>query len=410
MRVVWSLIFCFISVFLGIATGTPVWAVDLNKGVSTETWTTWPQPDQWDQNQLINNFPEWRGVTSPRDIRALRQAGFDFVRLTVDPAMFLYNPSEAKTARLLASVNKGIASLQAAGLKVIVDLHSIPREAGLPGSESYLKDSAAFKDYLGLVATVGRSIATLDPAAVAFEPINEPTIDCPWDGGTNRWPAMARKLHATARAAAPKLAIVMQGACWGGAEGLTKLKPDIFGDTNIIWSFHSYEPMIFTHQGASWTTGLEQFVTGLAFPPRPTDRKAAIARAHIAIDASTLPVTRKRQLKREARERLTAYFSKGFAEAQMQKSVNQVARWAAKYKIPPSRILAGEFGAIRQDQGRTVPVAIRAAYLGKAANMFKAKGWAWSVWSWTGSFGIDERDGNRNPSPVLVRSLGMTPP
>jgi hypothetical protein len=165
---------------------------------------------------------------------------------------------------------------------------------------------------------------------VAFEPINEPMIDCPWDGNSRRWPAMAQKLHATARAAAPKLTIVMQGACWGSAEGLADLDPAKFNDRNIIWSFHTYDPMIFTHQGASWVDGPPKFVRNLTYPPQATDKKKIIDATVQAINRSNMSTSNKVQLITDAKAELNDYFS----TAELKPAMEQPGRKSTRSRIP----------------------------------------------------------------------------
>jgi endoglucanase len=398
----------FISLILGaLFESLPASAIDLRRGVGTDTWTTWPEPAEWNQSRFIDSYPEWRRLATPKQLAALHDAGFDFVRLTLDPGVFLWKPDAAKHKRLKASLRKTVDALLAAKLNVIVDMHSIPRPVGQPGTESILRNNAAFAKYLAIVSMVGKEIATYDQARVAFEPINEPMIDCPWDGNSRRWPAMAQKLHATARAAAPKLTIVMQGACWGSAEGLADLDPAKFNDRNIIWSFHTYDPMILTHQGASWVDGPPKFVRNLTYPPQATDKKKIIDATVQAINRSNMSTSNKVQLITDAKAELNDYFSTAELKPAMEQPVLQVAAWAKKHKIPNTRILVGEFGVIRGDIGSTIPKTVRAKYLAEVTQRFAAQGWAWSVWNWTGSFGIDTSDNSRIPDKLLIQSLGL---
>ncbi len=75
-----------------------------------------------------------------------------------------------------------------------------------------------------------------------------------------------KQAFAAARASATRLTLVLSGACWGGAEGLAKIDPKDIADDNIIWSFHSYDPFILTHQGATWAGDFAAHVYGLPFP------------------------------------------------------------------------------------------------------------------------------------------------
>ena len=82
-----------------------------------------------------------------------------------------------------------------------------------------------------------------------------------------KWPSMLKRLHAAARKAAPNHTLVLSGSCWSSAYGLAKIDPALIADDNVIWTFHSYEPYILTHQGADWTGDSMSYVEGLPYPP-----------------------------------------------------------------------------------------------------------------------------------------------
>lgn len=74
--------------------------------------------------------------------------------------------------------------------------------------------------------------------------------------------------------------LIVGGGDWNSFESLTKL-PDL-QDDKILYTFHFYEPHLFTHQGADWS-GMKR-ITGIPFPynkdkmpacpENPTEREA----------------------------------------------------------------------------------------------------------------------------------------
>jgi hypothetical protein len=244
---------------------------------------------------------------------------------------------------------------------------------------------------------------------VSFEPLNEPTIDCSYDlnGAAPRWPAMLKRLHNTARKAAPKNTLALSGACWGGADGLSALNPVEMNDDNIIWSFHSYDPFVFSHQGASWTKDVVSYVSGLSFPP-VKDSKAKVMEAAMArIKASGETADRKQTLINDLHTYLNRYYEQGAPMEDAKAPFNKVEVWAKKYEVEPQRILLGEFGAIRSDKFTAHTDKARAPLIKLIRSEAEARGYAWSCWSWSGSFGISRTPESRDFSPLLLNALGL---
>ena len=60
-----------------------------------------------------------------------------------------------------------------------------------------------------------------------------------------------------------------------------------FNDPNIFYSFHYYDPMVVTHQGANWgSKRYREFLSGIAYPPAQQDEKETLECIHDKIVAS----------------------------------------------------------------------------------------------------------------------------
>ncbi len=395
-----------------VLAGSPAQAIELKRGVSTDIWVTWPDRTGLQSKAALADFPDWRSRISKTEIAALRQSGFDFARLTIDPAVFLYKRKPEKTKILTAGMKHAIADLRAGGLNVLVDIHAIPGDSAMPPIGAYLDNEKNFKEYLSLVTEIGKAIASEDPQHVAFEPINEPSMNCAGETATGaelQWPAMAMRLHATAHAAAPNLAIVMQGACSGSADGLVEMVPAKFNDPNIIWSFHTFDPYVFTHQGADWVSGVERFVDGVSYPPNPDEQKAVAERAIRRIREAGFEKTEEKSQIKRLNAALDSYYSRGEAELMVLEPFDKVATWADANNVPANKILVGEIGAIRDSRFGIIPNRMRGAYLADAIAIPEDLGWGWAVLGWGGSFGIVESDENRKPLPGLLKAMNLKP-
>jgi len=155
--------------------------------------------------------------------------------------------SGSRRAALLDEVSKAVSLAHAQDLSVVVNLH--PNAAthrfnprNLVGSA----DAPLFSDYLELVRILASRLSLSDKRRLAFEPVNEPPQACVAAG----WPRVQREIVRASRGAAPDLALIVSGACGAMIAGLEALDPASVGDENVIYTFHFYEPYVFSHQGA----------------------------------------------------------------------------------------------------------------------------------------------------------------
>ncbi len=109
------------------------------------------------------------------DLARLKAAGLDFVRMPVDPRIFLASEARSLRGTLMGEVRKAIRFVADGGLKVIVDLHAIPDGTDL-GTGALTRN--AFERYLGLVSDMARLIADEPADKVALGLMNEPVIAC----------------------------------------------------------------------------------------------------------------------------------------------------------------------------------------------------------------------------------------
>jgi hypothetical protein len=295
-----------------------------------------------------------------------------------------------------------------AGLKVLVDLHTIPwGDDRSVSTGALMEDEALFERYLKMLRTMAATLAAEDPAQVALELMNEPIMTC--EAGDSGWSEKLKRLFAAARASATRTTLVLTGACWSSAEGLNQVDPSAFPDDNLIWTFHSYEPFLLTHQGATWAGDFIPYVTGIPYPPDSASSAEMnaileIIRAKIRNEA---PVLR--------RDGLLAYLDEQFAEIDtaeklrsiMAKPFETVDAWRKQHDIAPENILLGEFGMIRQEYGNPFVMnpEWRAAYVKDTVALAEKHGFAWSVWSYGGAFGVVEEFEDKPAEPAVLDAI-----
>ncbi|MFD2056335.1 glycoside hydrolase family 5 protein [Mesorhizobium calcicola] len=384
----------------------------MKRGLNLDQWTTWPGEERWGDAKAILPYPEWRKFLGDDDLKALKNAGFDFLRMPVDPSPFLSGQTAALRDDLYASVLDSVRMTNRAGLKVIVDMHLIPAGGSRKIGMSEVMDSPqTFDAYVDMVRKMARTLAGEDPEKVAFEPMNEPIVDCDSDG-TSLWPDRQRKLFAAARSSATKLTLVLTGACYSAAASLGKINPRTIPDDNVIWTFHSYDPFLLTHQGATWAGDFIAYVTGLPYP------LTAVPRAQLEVTLDTVRARIKAEAPWARQSGLLAYLDEQVASMDspdkllglMDAPFKTIEAWAKANGIKPQNITLGEFGMIRQEYGNAyvMPARFRAAYVRDMIARAEAHGFSWSVWSYGGAFGIvDAFNGDKAEPEVMdvIRAL-----
>jgi endoglucanase len=391
-----------------IATAAPRQsAVRLKRGMNLWPWFSltreFPPPSV---NYDWPPFQDTRAVPTRGDLADLRQAGIDFVRIPVDPGPLLAFSGNRRDA-LIANVMNAVETALAEGLTVVLNLHANGathhfNPHNLVGSAT----APLFARYLDLVRLVAERLSRFDQSRVAFEPVNEPPQDC-----VSGWPSLQSEIARAARAAAPRLTLVLTGACGGMIDGLQELDPSAVGDESVIYTFHFYEPYVFSHQGAPWMTGepMYRYLNSVPWPASAGTRQATLAAtmARLAAD-STTPAAAKRDIAATIEKVLREYFDARPDRSFVERYFRQVRQWGDRHGIEPGRILLGEFGALRTDERYVAAkVADRARYVCDVRETAEAFGMPWAFWNFFDGMGFTLDDRSREFDSAIVAALGL---
>ena len=344
-----------------------------------------------------------------RDLARLRAAGLDFLRLPLDPGPFL-SAAPAERARLLGEVTAAVESALACDLCVVVNVQANGGTHYWNPDTLYGGPAAPqFAAYRGLVAEIAGLLEGMNPERLALEPVNEPPQDC----GAPEWSALQDDLLTAARRAAPRLTLVATGACGSMASGLTALDPaPLARFAPLLFTFHFYEPYLFSHQGAPWLR--EPVYRALNAVPWPAsagslDRTLAAVRARMAADPTLSP-----QAKAEAyaltQAKMAEYFAAQPDRRYLAHHLSAVGAWARAHGIAPRLILLGEFGAVRTDATHVASLPDdRARYVRDVREAAEAEGFPWAFWNLFDSMGMMD-DVTRRFDPAITAGLGLRVP
>jgi endoglucanase len=198
---------------------------------------------------------EWGVTLDVAHFEAYSKAGFDHVRMPVK-----FSAHAAKSApftvdaSLFARIDWAIDQALSHNLGIIIDLHHY---------DELIKEPDEHVDqFLGIWKQIAERYKGR-PKTVAFELVNEPN-------GNLKPDKLNRILNATlklVRTTNPDRIVIVDPYFWASAEHLNELDvPN--DDANLVATFHCYNPILYTHQGAPFM-GKEYQTTGIVFPGPP---------------------------------------------------------------------------------------------------------------------------------------------
>jgi hypothetical protein len=336
-----------------------------------------------------------------RELKSLRQTGFDFVRFAVDPGPFLQWQDQRRDY-LMQKLIRTVRLILSCDLSVIVDFHPSDMHPDYLGAKIAAgADAPLFKEYLRVVAQTATALNELQSSRVALEIMNEPPIRA------QLWRPMRDAAYSAARKVAPKLQLVLDGGEEGNLDGTLALDSHR-GDPKILFSFHYYRPWQFTHQGMAGMAG--EYLTDVPYPVGARPMQQTIHATIAAAAAAKLTPSQRAEAQTRARRDLESYRASGFDRTQITADFDKVARWAREHSVPAHRIIVGEFGAMNNAQrGLATRQTERLRWLSDVREEAEAHGFAWAAWVHSGSIGFSlvERDGSIELDPSVLRALGF---
>ena len=319
------------------------------------------------------HFQNW---TTASDVALIKAAGFDHVRLSVNP-----EPIQKASWRrggaeeYFGYLDAAMKMILDAGLAVELDMH--------PDSDfkARLNENDFVEQFADFWRMTAQRYSSWDPDRVFFEILNEPEMHDPY-----RWYGVEAKLAAAIREGAPAHTIIAPGANWDDEDDMILLEP--LRDPNVIYVFHYYEPHIFTHQGATWGEYYWRWVKGLHYPASPENATQV---------ATAVPEA-------SGRLHVIRYGQDHWDAARIEADINQAADWATRNGVP---LVCNEFGVYRafsdpQD---------RASWLKDIRTSLERHNIGWAMWDYSGGFSaVNKKDGQTTLDETTVKALGLKMP
>ncbi len=346
-------------------------AAHLRHGINLSEWFA----QVYDQKGYTKeHFETWN---TAQDIALIKVMGFDHVRLSVNPQpMFRRKQADQIPSDYLGYLDAAVKMILDQGLAVIIDMH--------PDSdfkEKLAADNEFVEQFADFWRALARHYAALDAEKVFFEILNEPEFRDRY-----RWEGVQSKLAAAIREGAPAQTIIAAGANWSADNELLFIEP--LRDPNIIYNFHFYDPHVFTHQGANWSTNYVHYLKDLPYPSNPENVQQAAALIPDAVN--------RLQVEHYGMDRWNA--------ERINEEIGQIAAWGKRWNVP---LTCNEFGVYR----KTAAPKDRAAWISDVRTTLEKYGIGWTMWDYSGGFAVViKQNGQTTVDELTVKALGRTMP
>lgn len=204
-------------------------------------------------SQCVHSSAHYESFISESDIEQIAKWGFDHIRLPVDYEV-LANEDGSEKRSGYDLVRQVVDWCKKYQLNIILDLHKGPGydfNHAWDEAKNNLFTSEKLQDcFVRLWHNIAMQFASYDH--VAFELLNEVVEE----ENVTLWNELIRRTVSEIRQIAKDTPIIYGGVRWNSAGTLKYLDKPL--DPNIIFTFHFYEPLLFTHQKAPWVEKMDK--------------------------------------------------------------------------------------------------------------------------------------------------------
>lgn len=194
------------------------------------------------------------------DLEKIKDWGADHIRLPVDYPVF-WNPDTETGGEIISDGFKYITwcieTCANIGLNVMLDLHAAPGFRFYDSTSSLFTSAPLQDDFVYLWQTLAKAL--LDYRNVRFDILNEVRANDPLV-----WNNLAKRVVDTINEIDPERYILVGGLHYNSINELKRIER--FNSDKVIYNFHFYLPMIFTHQKASWNPDQALFNRQVTYP------------------------------------------------------------------------------------------------------------------------------------------------
>ena len=268
-------------------------------------------------SQCDHSEERYANFIKEEDIRRISEWGLDHIRIPVDYELFEDEQGNYREAGF-ALLDKALNWAFKYGLNVVIDLHKTFGYSFDDGEneEGFFTNPQYQERFYKLWQEIARYYGQYGDK-VAFELLNEVTDP----SVSETWNDIAEQCIKGIRTICPKTKILVGGYYNNSVEAIKDLRWPY--DENIVYNFHCYNPLVFTHQGAYW------------IPKMPHDYRINIDEDMAIMKLEAPEVTGRPMVGYDPEEeKLSAcYFRRIFAEAVSIAEERDVALYCGEYGV-----------------------------------------------------------------------------
>jgi endoglucanase len=311
---------------------------------------------------------------SKKDIEEIKSLGCDVIRLPITLHYMTSGAPDYKVDPVFFNyLDQVIDWTEELGLNLIIDNHTIEvaksKDVEVPLLKIWPQMAEHYKNRSKLVI---------------YEILNEPNTLAATD-----WTRIQKNVLDTIRTIDSVHTVVVTGADWGGISGMTNLVP--LADSNLIYSFHFYDPFLFTHQAATWTSPSMGDLGNVPFP----------------FDAKRMPSCPASLKGTWIEGSLNSGYKTDGTAVKIKSTIDQAIAYAKKYNV---KIYCGELGVYIQKS----PVADRVEWYKTVTGYLTEKSVPWTMWDYQGGFGLFNKGSNEtfeyDLNRPMAEAMGFTLP
>lgn len=198
------------------------------------------------------------------DVELVASWGLNHIRLPIDYP-FLEDddkPGEYK-AKNLKVIDNFVGWCVRRKIHCLLDLHWAPGHHFMKGEENDLwHNAASLERFCNIWRHFAERYKEIKPSELAFDIMNEPVAKDAED-----WNRVAGECLKAIREVDTNRVVVIGSNEWSNARTFPKLR--VFDDENVVYTFHFYDPFLFTHQRAGWGGVTRFYQETVPYPGSP---------------------------------------------------------------------------------------------------------------------------------------------